>query len=163
MLLDILRYPNPGLKKKCRSIKKVDDKINKLINNMFETMYVAPGVGLAAPQVGELIRLIVVDVGNNPIALINPEIIKKAGKQVFMEGCLCLPGIEAPVERASSIVVKGLDRQGKPVKYEAEGLLATVFQHEVDHLDGHVFIDRVKDPSLIRFVENSHEKKEEII
>jgi len=135
----------------------------RLIEDMIETVHAAPGIGLAAPQVGESIRLIVADIGEGPIVLINPKIIEKSGNQTFTEGCLCLPGVEAPVERASHVAVTGLDRCGKKVKIEAEGLLATVFQHEIDHLDGLVFIDRVKDPSLIKHVPFEKEKKEELI
>lgn len=159
----ILRFPNPILRKKAKAIKKVTPEIVQLIDDMIETMHAAPGIGLAAPQVGESIRLIVADIGEGPIVLINPKITVKSGNQTFTEGCLCLPGVEAPVERASHVVVTGLDRCGKSLKMEAEGLLATVFQHEVDHLEGLVFIDRVKDPSLIKHVPFEKEKKEELI
>ncbi|MBU0687755.1 MAG: peptide deformylase [Candidatus Margulisbacteria bacterium] len=162
-ILKVIIYPNPILRKKCKSISKVTTEITKLINDMFETMYVAPGVGLAAPQVGKNIRLIVIDIGQGPIVLINPKIVKKSGQQTFTEGCLCLPGVEAPVDRASYVEVKGLDKAGKPVDYIAEGFLATVLQHEIDHLDGKVFIDRVKDTSLIKEVRFESEPKEERI
>ena len=163
MIRKILRFPNPLLRKKCKAVKRVTPEIVRLIKDMIETMQAAPGVGLAAPQVGELIRVIVADVGEGPIALVNPKIVEKSGSQTFTEGCLCLPGVEAPVERASHVVAKGLDRAGKKVKIEAKGLLATVLQHEVDHLDGFVFIDRVKDPSLIKHIPPEKEKKEELI
>lgn len=130
---------------------------------MIETVHAAPGVGLAAPQIGKSVRVIVADIGEGPIALVNPKIIEKSGSQTFTEGCLSLPGIEAPVERASYVIVTGLARSGKNIKIEAEGLLATVFQHEIDHLNGYVFIDRVKDPSLIKHVAFEKEKKEELI
>ena len=159
----ILRFPNPILRKKCKALKRVTPQIVKLIDDMIETMHAAPGVGLAAPQVGESVRVIVADVGKGPISLVNPKLLEKSGSQTFTEGCLCLPGVEAPVERASCVTVKGLDRAGKQVKIEAQGLLATVFQHEIDHLDGFVFIDRVKDPSLIKHVPPQSEKKEELI
>lgn len=152
MVLKIIRFPHPLLRKKAKAIKKVTPAIVKLIDNMLETMHAAPGVGLAAPQVGESIRLFVADVGEGPIAVINPKIIKKSGAQTFTEGCLCLPGVEAPVERAAYVKMKGLGRDGKPLEIEARGLLATVLQHENDHLDGLVFIDRVADPSLIKYV-----------
>lgn len=138
-------------------------EIVRLIDDMIETMQAAPGVGLAAPQVGESVRVIVADIGEGPTALVNPKIVKKSGKQTFTEGCLCLPGVEAPVERASEVAVTGLDRSGKSVRIEAKGLLATVLQHEVDHLDGLVFIDRVSDPSLIKHIPFEKEKKEELI
>lgn len=163
MIRKILRFPNPVLRKRCKAVKKVAPEIVKLIEDMIETMHAAPGVGLAAPQVSESLRVIVADVGEGPIALVNPKILKKSGSQTFTEGCLCLPGVEAPIERASQVVVRGLDRTGKSVKIEAKGLLATVFQHEIDHLEGLVFIDRVKDPSLIKHIPFESEKKEELI
>ena len=163
MLRKILRFPHPLLRRKSKAVKKVTPEIIKLIDDMFETMRAAPGIGLAAPQVGELLRVIVVEVGEDSIALINPKIFKKNGEQTFTEGCLCLPGVEAPVKRASNVVVKGLDRSGKAIQVEAEGLLATCLQHEVDHLDGYVFIDRVEDPSLIKHVRFEKEKREELI
>ncbi len=151
-ILNIIRYPNPILKKKAKAIKKIDPKIKKLIADMEETMRAAPGVGLAAPQVGESVRLFVADVGEGLIVFINPKIVKKKGEQTLMEGCLCLPGIEAPVKRASYAKVKGLNAKGEKQEIEAEGLLAQVFQHEIDHLDGKVFIDRVEDPTQIRTI-----------
>ncbi|MGB9613214.1 MAG: peptide deformylase [Candidatus Margulisiibacteriota bacterium] len=163
MVLRILKFPNPILRKKAKPVKKVTPEVVKLIDNLVETMRAAPGVGLAAPQVGELVRVIVVEVAGELIALVNPKIVEKSGRQTFTEGCLCLPGVEAPVERAEYVVVKGLDRYGENVKVEAKGLLATVLQHEIDHLDGVLFIDRVKDPSLIKHVELKKEKREELI
>jgi peptide deformylase len=162
-ILNVIRFPNPILRKKCKAIRRVEPAIKKLAKDMVETMHAAPGVGLAAPQVGESIQLIVVDIGQGPIILINPKIVKKGGRQTFVEGCLCLPGIEAPVERAAYTEVKGLNEDGQPVDYIAEGYLATVFQHEIDHLEGKVFIDRVKDPALIRDVRNKTETKEDTL
>jgi peptide deformylase len=163
MIRKILRFPNPILRKKAKAVKRVTPEIIRLIDDMIETMHAAPGVGLAAPQVGESVRVIVADVGEGPLALVNPKLLKRSGKQTFTEGCLCLPGVEAPVERASHVVVKGLDRAGKSVTVEARELLATVLQHEIDHLEGLVFIDRVSDPSLIKHMPFEKEKKEELI
>jgi peptide deformylase len=163
MTRKILRFPNPILRKKAKAVKRVTTEIAKLITDMIETMKNAPGVGLAAPQVGESVRVIVADVGDGTIALINPKIVSKSGQQTFTEGCLSLPGVEAPVERAGHVVVKGMDRSGRSVTVEAKGLMATVLQHEIDHLDGYVFIDRVADPSLIKHLPFSQEKKEELI
>ncbi|MCX5751513.1 MAG: peptide deformylase [Candidatus Saganbacteria bacterium] len=162
-ILKIVTYPNPVLAKKAKAVAKVIPEIKKLIKDMLETMYKAPGVGLAAPQVGRSIRLIVIDIGEGPIALINPKVTAKHGEQTLVEGCLSLPGIEAPVKRASNVTVTGLNEKGKKVNYDAEGLLATVFQHEIDHLDGIVCIDRVADPSLIKHVVFDKEPKEERI
>lgn len=166
-----MRFPHPVLRKKAKAVKRVTPEIVKLIDDMIETMRVAPGIGLAAPQVGESIRVIVVDI--TPCAsdsekecrveIVNPKIIKKTGNQTFQEGCLSLPGVEAQVKRCSQVVVKGLDRNGQNIKIEAEGLLATVLQHEIDHLDGLVFIDRVDDPSIIKHMAFEKEKKEELI
>lgn len=163
MVKKILRFPNPVLRKKAKAVKKATPEIVKLIDDMIETMHAAPGVGLAAPQVGKSIQVIVADVGPGPIALVNPKVLERSGSQVFTEGCLCLPGVEAPVERASWVRVKGLDRDGNEMFVTADGLLATVLQHEIDHLEGMVFIDRVKDPSLIRHVAPASEKKEELL
>lgn len=163
MIRKIIRFPNPVLAKKAKAVKKVTPEIIKLLDDLAETMHNAPGVGLAAPQVGESVRVIVVDIGAGVLELVNPKASKKQGKQTITEGCLSLPGIEAPVTRAAAIIVSGLDRSGQSVRVEAEGFLATVLQHEIDHLDGLVFIDRVEDPSLIQHVTFKNEKKEELI
>ncbi|MBU0502391.1 MAG: peptide deformylase [bacterium] len=163
MFRKIIHFPNPVLKKKAKAVKRVTSEIITLINDMVQTMHAAPGVGLAAPQVGVSKRVIVADLGEGLIALVNPKIIEKKGSQSFTEGCLSLPGIEAPVERAKNVIVRGLDKSGKSVKIEAKGLMATVLQHEIDHLDGKVFIDRVEDPSYIKHVPVESEKKEELI
>lgn len=158
--MEILRYPNPFLRKKAKAVKKIDEKIRKLIKNMIETMHAAPGVGLAAPQIGESIRLFVVDTGEGPFAVINPKIKSKSKiMQTFEEGCLCLPGIVGPVSRPSKITVEGLDRLGKKITIEADGYLATILQHEIDHLDGIVFIDKVKDKTQIREVSKKFEEE----
>ncbi|OGC08335.1 peptide deformylase [candidate division WOR-1 bacterium RIFOXYD2_FULL_36_8] len=164
-LLKIITFPNPILRKKCKSIKKVDSRIKRLIKDMIDTMHTAPGVGLAAPQIGENIKLIVVDIGQGAFALINPKIVKKNKiLQTFEEGCLCLPGIVGPVERPSVITVKGLDKNGQSIIIDAEGFLSTVIQHEIDHLEGIVFIDKIKDKSLIKEVSKKQEEdKKEFI
>lgn len=163
MILKIIKFPNPILRKKAKPVKKVTPEIVRLIDDMIETMHAAPGVGLAAPQVAKSLRLFVVDVGPGPIVLVNPKIIEKGGSQTFTEGCLCFPGVEAPVERASHLKVSGLDRDGETITITTDGFLATVLQHETDHLDGIVFIDRVKSPTLIRYVQPSKEKKQELL
>ena len=163
MVLKIIRFPNPVLRKKAKAVKKITAEIGRLIDDMIDTMHKAPGVGLAAPQVGRSVRVIVADIGEGPLALVNPRIISRSGTQTLYEGCLCLPGVDAPIERAAKVTVKALDREGKPGEIFAEGLLSTVLQHEIDHLDGVVFIDRVKDPSLIRHIPLAQEKKEELL
>ena len=150
-LLEILTNQNPVLRKTSRPVIKVTKEIKELAANMEETLMAAPGIGLAAPQVGELLRVVVADIGEGLHVLINPKIIKKSGTQTFVEGCLSLPGIEGPVERANKVTVKAINQKGKKIEIEAEGLLATVFQHEIDHLDGKLFVDRVADPNLITY------------
>jgi peptide deformylase len=163
MKLKIIKFPNPILRQKAKPVKKVTPGISKLIADMIETMHAAPGVGLAAPQVNKSLQVIVIDIGEGAIGLVNPQILERSGQQVFTEGCLCLPGVEAPVERASFVKVAALNAQGEKGVIEAQGFLATVLQHEIDHLDGKVFIDRVNDPSLIKYVPRSKEKREEMI
>lgn len=143
-LLEILHHPDPRLRKKSVEIKTVDDTIKQLINNMLDTMYAAPGVGLAAPQINQAIRLIVVDVSeekNQALALINPKIIERDGVQNSEEGCLSVPGFYEPVERSAHIKVNALDRAGEKIQFEAEDMLAVCIQHEIDHLDGKLFVD----------------------
>jgi len=163
MFRKIIHFPNPILKKKAKAVKRITPEIIRLISDLLQTMRVAPGVGLASPQVGISLRVIVADVGDGPVVLVNPKIVSKSGKQTFTEGCLSLPGLEAPVCRAKKIVAAGLDKCGEKIQVKAEGLLATVIQHEIDHLDGKVFIDRVEDPSTIKHMSIDDEKKEELI
>jgi len=142
--LKILEFPDPRLRKKAAPVEVVDDALRVLIGDMFETMYDAPGIGLAATQVDVHKRLLVADVSSDksePLALINPEIIEKDGVTVTDEGCLSVPGYFESVERAEHIRVRFLDRNGEAVEMEAEGLLAVCIQHEIDHLDGKLFVD----------------------
>jgi peptide deformylase len=144
--LDIVLYPDQGLREVCQPVPEMTDAIDKLIDDMFYTMYDAPGIGLAAPQIAVQERIIVVDVSeskNQPIALINPQIVKTSGQITWEEGCLSLPGIYAKVNRPSHILVRGLDRDGKPVEFEADELLAVCIQHEIDHLNGKLFVDHL--------------------
>ncbi|HEB76045.1 MAG TPA: peptide deformylase [Nitrospirae bacterium] len=147
-VLEIKKYPDPVLKRKALSVEEVDGALQRLIDDMIETMYAAPGIGLAAPQVGESKRVIVVHVKlkeeEHPlIVLLNPEIIERDGKVVSEEGCLSVPGYVSNIERAAAVRVRGLDREGRSVEIEAEGLLARALQHEIDHLDGLLFVDRM--------------------
>ena len=146
--LKIVTYPDDILKKQALPVEIVDDEIRKLVDDMAETMYAAPGVGLAANQVGVLKKVVVIDVEYsegkpNLLTLINPEIIERSGKCVSEEGCLSLPGVNEEVERAGRVVVRALDRNGETFELTAEGFLATAVQHELDHLDGIVLIDRL--------------------
>ena len=143
-ILTILEFPDPKLRIKAVRINVIDDKLQPIIENMLETMYSAPGIGLAATQVNIHKRLLVADVTNDqtdPYVLINPEIIHKEGKTVTQEGCLSVPDYYADVERAEKIVVNNLDYEGKIQKKEFNELLAVCIQHEIDHLDGKLFVD----------------------
>ena len=133
------------LRKKCRTVEVVDEKIKQLIDDMFETMYKFNGVGLAAPQVGVLKRVVVIDVDddNGPLAFINPEILKEKGEQEVEEGCLSFPNKYAKIIRPAEVTVKALDREGKEFKLKAKGLLAQAISHEVDHLNGILFVDKI--------------------
>ena len=142
--LNILHYPDPRLHTIAKPVAQVDDAIRQLAADMGETMYAAPGIGLAATQVDRHLRLIVVDVSegkNNLMAFINPEILEKSGEREGEEGCLSVPGIYDKVTRAERIRVRALDLQGKPFEMEAEGLLGVCIQHEIDHLEGKVFVE----------------------
>lgn len=143
-LLPILHYPDPRLKKRAEPVEAVDESIRRLAADMAETMYAAPGIGLAATQVDVHKRVIVIDVTEDRsglTVLINPEILEKDGECVSEEGCLSVPGIYDKVTRAERVRVRALNLQGEPVEFEAEGLLAVCIQHEIDHLDGKVFVE----------------------
>ena len=143
-ILDILHFPDARLRNVAKRVEQVDDSVRKLIDDMFETMYEAPGIGLAAVQVNQQRRVIVVDISeerNQPLALVNPEILEKHGEEQMEEGCLSVPGIYEPVQRAESVRVTALDRDGKSFEMDVDGLLAVCIQHEIDHLDGKLFVD----------------------
>ncbi len=162
-LLKILTYPDPALRKKCDPVEVIDDDLIQLLDDMADTMYEAPGVGLAAPQVGVAKRVIVADIAPRErikesdddeeillppdradlIELINPEIVFSDGEVVGEEGCLSIPGFVSDVKRKYQVKVEGYNRDGEPIQIECEDLLARVFQHEIDHLDGILFIDRL--------------------
>jgi peptide deformylase len=142
--LPIIEFPDPRLRTVARPVKEVDTRIRQLVEDMFETMYEAPGIGLAATQVDVHEQLLVLDVSEDksaPMVFINPRILSSEGSQVYQEGCLSVPGIYADVKRANSVVVSALDRDGKEFELAAEGLLAVCIQHEMDHLAGKVFVD----------------------
>ena len=143
-LLPILRYPDPRLHTRAAPVLKVDDSIRKLVADMAETMYEAPGIGLAATQVIVHQRVVVIDVSEDNsalLALVNPEIISRSGEQVCEEGCLSVPGIYDKVTRAEQVRVRALNQKGETFELDAEGLLAVCIQHELDHLDGKVFVE----------------------
>lgn len=143
-LLPILRFPDVRLHKKAQPVLEVDDSIRRLVADMAETMYEAPGIGLAATQVDVHRRVVVIDVTEDKsglLALINPEILERSGEQVCEEGCLSVPGIYDKVTRAERVRVRALNPRGELFELEAEGLLAVCIQHEIDHLDGRVFVE----------------------
>lgn len=147
-VLEILRYPHPLLKKRCKKIETVDEEIRELIHQMTETMYDANGIGLAANQVGVPLRVIVVDVSpidpqQEPLAMINPEIISEEGEIDHEEGCLSVPDCFEKVKRKEKISVRGLSPEGKDVSVSGEGILGFAIQHEIDHLNGILILDRV--------------------
>ena len=142
--LEILHFPDSRLRSEAAPVRIVDDEIDRLVRDMFETMYAAPGIGLAATQVNVPKRLLVLDISeekDRPMCFINPEILEKSGEEETEEGCLSVPGIYEKVRRAEHIKVRALDRSGEPFELEADGLLAVCIQHEIDHLDGKLFVD----------------------
>ncbi len=161
-LLKILEFPDPRLRTKATPVAEVNDEIRTLIDNLLETMYAAPGIGLAATQVDVHQRVLVTDVSEDksqPLALVNPEILSKDGVEVMEEGCLSVPGYYEKVERADSIVVRFLDRDGNEQTLETDGLLAVCIQHEIDHLDGKLFVDylsNLKRTRIRKKLEKSH-------
>jgi peptide deformylase len=149
MIRPILRYGDRLLHQPATDVATIDDAIQRLIDDMIETMYAAPGIGLAAPQVGEPHRIFVVDLtagraSKELIVMVNPTFAERGGTQLEEEGCLSAPGFNATVVRPARVVVRGLDRQGQEHSIEGTGLLARAFQHEMDHLDGMVFVDRLR-------------------
>jgi len=149
-LREVLQFPDKRLRRKSLPIAQIDDEIRTLAADMLEVMYDEPGIGLAAPQVGEAVRLIVVDTEwrdedaqRNPLVLVNPEIVSSEGSILWTEGCLSVPEFEAEVERFAKLRLQALDLEGRKLEIDAEGLQAVCFQHEIDHLDGVLFIDRI--------------------
>jgi len=148
MIREILVWPDPLLKKTSAPVSRVDDATRRLLDDMCETMYAADGVGLAAPQIGDLRRCIVIDTsprqeGQKLVHLVNPEIVRTEGVTTYTEGCLSIPGEAEDVERAARVWTRALDYHGKPFELEADGLLAIAIQHEIDHLEGTLFVDHL--------------------
>jgi len=163
-VLEICSFPNPVLKQKSRPIQKIDPKILQLVQDMAETMYSAPGVGLAAPQVGHSLRLAVIDVTpadgpKNLLVLINPEIVAAEGECTWDEGCLSVPDCNEEVKRSKKVVVRYQNLQGENAEITGEEILAIALQHEIDHLDGILFIDRLS-PLKRRLIKKKFQKKD---
>jgi peptide deformylase len=149
-LREVLQFPDPLLKRISKPVTAVDDALRELARDMIDVMYDEPGIGLAAPQLGEAVRMIVLDTdwtedgaSRDPLVVINPEIVSREGTIVWTEGCLSVPDFTADVERSERVHVRGSDLDGNALDEEAEGLRAVCFQHEIDHLDGKLFIDRI--------------------
>ena len=142
--LEILHFPDPRLRTRAQPVEQVDDALRRLIDDMFETMYAAPGIGLAATQVNVHKRVIVIDISeekDQPLVFVNPVITESSGSEEMEEGCLSVPGIYETVSRAEAITVTALDRDGQPFEMQADVLLAVCVQHEIDHLEGKLFVD----------------------
>jgi len=149
-LREVLKFPDKRLREVSTPIEKITDEIRELANDMLEVMYDEPGIGLAAPQVGQTVRLVVIDTEwtaedaeRNPLVLVNPEIVERGGTISWTEGCLSVPDFEAEVERASHVTLRASNLEGEDLEIEASELRAVCFQHEIDHLDGILFIDRI--------------------
>jgi peptide deformylase len=154
-ILSICHFPyDPVLRQKAKRVHAISASIQKLIEDMIETMQQAKGVGLAAPQVGVALRVIVVQMPEEPpIVIINPEITEQAGVQDVTEGCLSFPGYYGEIRRSASVTAKGLDRRGKKIKIKATGLLAEALEHEIDHLNGMLYIDRLENETKLHKIE----------
>ena len=164
MRLPILEFPDPRLRTKAQPVEQVDAALRKLIDDMFETMYAAPGIGLAATQVNVHKRVLVIDVSESrkeKLALVNPQIISRAGVEETEEGCLSVPGVYDKVTRAESIRVRALDRDGKQIEFDAQGLLAVCIQHEIDHLDGKLFVDYLSELKRTRIRKKLEKERKE--
>lgn len=161
-ILNILNYPDERLRIQAAPVENVDAGIAQLVDDMFETMYAAPGIGLAATQVNVHQQIIVMDIAEDksrPLTFINPEIIAKDGVQAIDEGCLSVPGIYEPVDRARHIQVRAIDKQGNPFEMEAEDLLAVCIQHEMDHLRGKLFVDYLSQLKRQRIRKKLHKQQ----
>ncbi len=154
-VLNIRVLPDPVLRQKAKRVRTIDSSIQKLIDDMLETMHAVPGrAGLAAPQVGVPLRVIVIGMPETEdIVLINPTLVRKTGERLMDEGCLSLPGYVAPITRAESVTVKGRNREGKEIRIKADGLLAQALEHEIDHLNGTVYIDHLDNMDKLRKIE----------
>jgi peptide deformylase len=159
---DILYYPDPRLRNRAQPVDSVDDEVRRLLDDMLETMYAAPGIGLAAIQLNVPKRAVTIDIsehGDQPLCLVNPEILELTGSVETEEGCLSVPGIYESVERADWIRARGLGRDGQVFEFEAEGLLAVCVQHEIDHLDGKLFVDHLSQLKRQRIRKKAHKQQ----
>jgi peptide deformylase len=153
-VLPIRILPDPALRRRAKRVRNIDGSIQRLIDDMIETMQAAPGVGLAAPQVGVQLRVIVFALpGEEVVALLNPEVVKRSGERLVEEGCLSIPGYQGEIKRSLSVTVKGRDRQGRQVRIRARDLLAEIIEHEIDHINGVLYIDHLESRDKLREIE----------
>jgi len=158
-VLSIRLVPDPLLRQKAKRVRNIDGSIERLIDDMLETMRAASGAGLAAPQVGVLLRVIVIEPPEEEtIVLINPEIVKKAGERLVVEGCLSIPGYRGEVKRSASVTVKGRNREWKEIRLKSTELLAQALEHEIDHLNGVLYIDHLESPDKLYQIEPEEER-----
>ncbi|MBI2328366.1 MAG: peptide deformylase [Chloroflexi bacterium] len=162
-ILPIRVAPDPVLRQRARRVSSIDVSIHRLISDMIETMHDAPGVGLAAPQVGISLRVIVIGLPQQEeLALINPEIVRRRGERVVNEGCLSLPGYIGQLKRSESVTVKGRDRSGKEIRIKADELLAQALEHEIDHINGVLYIDRLESRDDLHQIEPEETAEKEL-
>ncbi len=156
MAIRTMRHlPDPVLRQKAKRVSTIDSSIQRLIDDMVETMQQANGVGLAAPQVGVSLRVVVVRIpGEEPIAIINPKMVKRAGEREVTEGCLSIPGYAGEIKRSVSVTVKGQDRQGKAIRLKTTGLMAEALEHELDHLNGILYVDHLESQDKLHKIES---------
>ncbi len=153
-ILTIRHLPDPVLRQKAKRVPAIDSSIQRLINDMVETMQQANGVGLAAPQVGISLRVVIIQMpGEEPIAIINPKMVKRAGEREVTEGCLSIPGYTSEIKRSISVTVKGQDRQGKAIRLKGTGLIAQALEHELDHLNGILYVDHLDSQDKLHKIE----------
>lgn len=160
-VLPILPYPNSSLRQKAKRVRNIDGSIQRLIDDMVETMHHVQGVGLAAPQIGVPLRVMVIELpGDETLALVNPQIVKRAGERPVVEGCLSIPGYRGEIKRSVKVTVRGLDRRGREVRIKGEELLAQALEHEIDHLNGILYIDHLESMDQLFKVEAGAEPPE---
>jgi len=154
-VLPIVIHPDPVLRRKAKRVSRVDESLNRLIDDMIETMYDASGCGLAAPQVGVSLKIAVIGMPDEDvIVLVNPEVVKKSGERTVIEGCLSVPGYRGEIKRAEQVTVKAFDRNGKAFRIKADELLAEALEHEIDHLNGILYIDHLESPDKLEKITN---------
>jgi len=160
-ILPIVIHPDPVLRRKAKRVSHVDESLNRLIDNMIDTMYHASGCGLAAPQVGVSLKIAVIGMPEEEvIVLVNPEVVKKSGERMVVEGCLSIPGYRGEIKRAEQVTVKAFDQNGKAFRIKADELLAEALEHEIDHLNGILYIDHLESPDKLKKIEVSEDKYE---